>query len=136
MVNNLFSTSGGLSFPVVCRKYGSQDKGISPEGAQDQLSFNVAFNIFDKPADFQAIEMLYPAKITATKDKRKVKFATRTKISILKNHVNGLGYEDGKILVTPHGFLKGKDQTEEKKSVLENTKHYQDNWKKYSQSIF
>ena len=24
----------------------------------------------------------------------------------------------------------------EKKSVLENTKHYQDNWKKYSQSIF
>ncbi len=68
MVNNLFSTSGGLSFPVVCRKYGSQDKGISPEGAQDQLSFNVAFNIFDKPANFQAIEMLYPAKITATKD--------------------------------------------------------------------
>ena len=59
------------------------------------------------------------SKITATKDKRKVKFATRTKISILKNHVNGLGYEDGKILVTPHGFLKGKDQTEEKKSVLD-----------------
>ena len=25
---------------------------------------------------------------------------------------------------------------EEKKSVLENTKHYQDNWKKYSNSIF
>ena len=57
------------------------------------------------------------SKITATKDKRKVKFATRTKISILKNHVNGLGYEDGKILITPHGFLKGKDQSEEKKSI-------------------
>ena len=56
-------------------------------------------------------------KITATKDKRKVKFASRTKVSILKNHVNGLGYEDGKIMVTPHGFLKGKDQTEEKKSI-------------------
>lgn len=68
MVNNLFSTSGGLSFPVVCRKYGSQDKGISPEGAQDQLSFDVAYNIFDKPTYFQAIEMLYPAKIKATKD--------------------------------------------------------------------
>ena len=39
---------------------------------------------------------------------------TRTKISIMKNHVNGLGYEDGKILVTPHGFLKGKDLGEEK----------------------
>ena len=25
---------------------------------------------------------------------------------------------------------------EEKKAVLENTKHYQDNWKKYSKSIF
>ena len=56
-------------------------------------------------------------QITATRDKRKVKFASRTKVSILKNHVNGLGYEDGKIMVTPHGFLKGKDQTEEKKSI-------------------
>ena len=25
---------------------------------------------------------------------------------------------------------------EEKKAVIENTKHYQDNWKKYSKSIF
>jgi hypothetical protein len=57
------------------------------------------------------------SKITATKDKRKVKFASRTKISILKNHVNGLGYEDGKIMVTPHGFLKCKDAIEEKKSI-------------------
>jgi len=56
-------------------------------------------------------------KIAAVKNKRKVKFASRTKISILKNHVNGLGYEDGKLLVTPHGFLRGKDSTEEKKSV-------------------
>ncbi len=68
MVNNLFSISGGLSFDIGCRKYGFQDKGISPEGAQDQLSFDVAYNIFDKPVDFQAIEMLYPAKITANKD--------------------------------------------------------------------
>ena len=68
MVNNLFSISGGLSFPVACRKYGSQDKGISPEGTQDQLSFDIVYNIFDKPANFQAIEMLYPAKITANKD--------------------------------------------------------------------
>jgi len=56
-------------------------------------------------------------KITAVKDKRKVKFASRTKISVMKNHINGLGYEDGKILVTPHGFLAGKDSTEEKKSI-------------------
>ena len=25
---------------------------------------------------------------------------------------------------------------DEKKAVLENTKHYQDNWKKYSKSVF
>lgn len=48
----------------------------------------------------------------------------------MKNHINGLGYEDGKILVTPHGFLSGKDTTEEKKSIekykLENAEY----WKK------
>lgn len=69
------------------------------------------------------------SKITATKDKRKVKFATRTKISIMKNHVNGLGYEDGKILVTPHGFLKGKDATEEKKSIEEYKAENSNYWK-------
>jgi hypothetical protein len=69
------------------------------------------------------------SKITATKDKRKVKFATRTKISIMKNHVNGLGYEDGKILVTPHGFLKGKDASEEKKSIEDYKSENSDYWK-------
>jgi len=43
--------------------------------------------------------------LTATKDKRKVTFATRTKVSILKNHMNGLGYQDGKIIATPHGYI-------------------------------
>jgi hypothetical protein len=57
--------------------------------------------------------------ISITKDKRKVKIASRTKISIKKNHINGLGYEDGRILVTPHGFMHGKDDTEEKKSIEE-----------------
>ena len=56
-------------------------------------------------------------KISITKDKRKVKIATRTKISIMKNHVNGLGYEDGRILVTAQDFMKGRDDAEEKKSI-------------------
>ena len=56
-------------------------------------------------------------KISITKDKRKVKIATRTKISIMKNHVNGLGYEDGRILVTSHGFMPGREDSEEKKSI-------------------
>ena len=68
-------------------------------------------------------------KITATKDKRTVKFATRTKISVLKNHINGLGYEDGKIIVTPHGFLAGKEAGEEKASIESYKKEYAEYWK-------
>jgi recA bacterial DNA recombination protein len=65
-------------------------------------------------------------KISITKDKRKVKIATRTKISIMKNHVNGLGYEDGRILVTAHDFMRGKDDTEEKRSIEDYKKEHGD----------
>ncbi len=68
-------------------------------------------------------------KITATKDKRSVKFAVRSKISVMKNHINGLGFDDGKIIVTPHGFLAGKDSTEEKASIEAYKKEYADYWK-------
>jgi hypothetical protein len=68
-------------------------------------------------------------KITATKDKRTVKFASRTKVSVLKNHINGLGYEDGKIIVTPHGFLAGKEASEEKTSIEAYKKEYSEYWK-------
>jgi hypothetical protein len=68
-------------------------------------------------------------KITATKDKRTVKFASRTKVSVMKNHINGLGYEDGKIIVTPHGFLAGKDTAEEKTSIESYKKEHSDYWK-------
>jgi hypothetical protein len=68
-------------------------------------------------------------KITATKDKRSVKFAIRTKVSVMKNHINGLGYEDGKIIVTPHGFLAGKEVAEEKISIENYKKEYADYWK-------
>jgi hypothetical protein len=65
-------------------------------------------------------------KIGITKDGRKVKIATWTKISIMKNHVNGLGYEDGKILVTAHDFMRGKDDTEKKKSLEDYKKEHSD----------
>ena len=68
-------------------------------------------------------------KITAVKDKRKVKFASRTKVSVMKNHINGLGYEDGRILVTAHGFLAGKDSTEEKKSIEKYKSEHSEYWK-------
>lgn len=67
-MRELFSIKGGLSFPVFLRNYGSQDKGVSPQGAQDQLSFDTAYNLLDKPIEFQAIEMLYPSKIEANED--------------------------------------------------------------------
>lgn len=65
MSEKLFSITGGLYFSVEERLFGLQNKGVSPGGAQDQLSFNIAFNIFGKPKNFQAIEMIYSAKIVA-----------------------------------------------------------------------
>jgi hypothetical protein len=47
----------------------------------------------------------------------------------MKNHVNGLGYEDGRIIVTAHGFLKGKDATDEKKSLEQYKSEYSEFWK-------
>jgi len=61
-------------------------------------------------------------KIKITRNKRDVNFASRTKISIMKNHVNGLGFADGKIMVTPHGFMKAKEAAEEKISIQEYAK--------------
>ena len=43
--------------------------------------------------------------IDAVKNGRKIVFATRSKISVLKNHVNGLAYRDGKIICVPQGFI-------------------------------
>ena len=69
------------------------------------------------------------SKITAVKDKRKIKFATRTKVSVVKNHVNGLGYDDGKILIVAHGFLAGKDPAQEKKSLEKYKAEHAAYWK-------
>jgi hypothetical protein len=44
-------------------------------------------------------------KIDATSKGRKINFATRTKVTVDKNHINGLGYADSKLIVTPHGFI-------------------------------
>ncbi|ASG67118.1 hydrolase [Francisella halioticida] len=67
-MTDFFSVNGGLSFPISLREFGSQDKGLSPKGAQDQLSFNTAYSLLDSPRDFQAVEMIYPSRITANRD--------------------------------------------------------------------
>jgi hypothetical protein len=61
--------------------------------------------------------------IDATKNGRKVSFAIRTKISILKNHVNGLGYKDGKIIAVPQGYI-----ADTKESLDNYKKEYSDYW--------
>lgn len=63
--------------------------------------------------------------IDATKNGRKVSYATRTKISVLKNHVNGIAYKDGKIIAVPQGFI---DDTKE--SLDEYKKEYSEYWNK------
>lgn len=58
-------------------------------------------------------------KISITKDGRKTSLGTWSKVSIMKNHINGLGFEDGKIVITAHGFMAGKDKPEKDKSIAE-----------------
>ena len=65
-------------------------------------------------------------KISITKDGRKTKIATRTKISIMKNHITPGGFEDGRILVTAHDFMRGKNDVEEKKSLEDYKRDYSD----------
>ena len=43
---------------------------------------------------------------------------------------------DDSLVVGSPGRIIRKVTEDEKKAVLENTKHYQDNWKRYSKSIF
>ena len=61
--------------------------------------------------------------ITATKNGRTVSYAIRTKVSILKNHVNGLGYKDGKIIAVPQGYI-----ADDKDALEKYKKEYSQYW--------
>ena len=61
--------------------------------------------------------------IDATKNKRKVSYAIRTKISILKNHVNGLGYKDSKIIAVHNGYIR-----DTKEALDKYKEEYADYW--------
>jgi hypothetical protein len=61
--------------------------------------------------------------IKATKGGRDISYAIRTKISILKNHVNGLQYKDGKIIAVPQGYI-----SDTKEALEEYKKKYSDYW--------
>lgn len=61
--------------------------------------------------------------IDATKNGRKISFAVRTKISILKNHVNGLGYKDSKVIAVHNGYI-----SDTKESLDKYKKEYSEYW--------
>lgn len=67
------------------------------------------------------------SKIDATKNGRKINFATRTKITVDKNHINGLGYADSQIIVTPHGFITS-DKRDNKAALEKYKKETADYW--------
>jgi hypothetical protein len=61
--------------------------------------------------------------IDAVKNGRKVSYAIRTKVSVLKNHVNGLGYKDGKLIVVHNGYI-----ADTKEALEQYKKEYSDFW--------
>lgn len=69
--------------------------------------------------------------ITAQCKGRKVKFAVRTKVSVKKNHINGLGYMDGKLLATPTGYI-----ADDSKAQNEYAKENRDLWAKHFDGDF
>ncbi len=64
-------------------------------------------------------------RLNATKDGRKVLYGIRTKVSILKNHVNGIAYVDGKLIAVPQGFI-----ADTKEAIDEYKKKYSEYWSK------
>lgn len=74
---------------------------------------------------FGNIENAGTSGISAGKEGRKVKYATRTKISVKKNHINGLGFEDGYIIITPHDFILN-----DKKAIEKYKAEHSEYWQK------
>jgi hypothetical protein len=62
------------------------------------------------------------SKINATRDKKKVEFALRTKIACDKNHINGIT-TTGTIISTVHGFIADKPS-----SIDKYKKEYSQEW--------
>jgi hypothetical protein len=70
------------------------------------------------------------SKLNAQNKGRKVNFAIRTKVGIHKNHMNGLGYADCKILATTHGFIE-----DDKKAIDKYKTEYKDYWSEVFETV-
>lgn len=62
------------------------------------------------------------SKLNATKDKKKVEFALRTKVACDKNHINGVT-STGTIVSTAHGFIK-----DDPNSIKKYKEQHSDEW--------
>lgn len=101
---------------VDMKAFGSQPKIKAKGGESVYLNSTLVFQ-FGNQQDSGI------SKLDATKNGRKILFATRSKISVVKNHINGLGYTDGRIIVTPHGFIK-----DDKDEIAKYKKEHSDYW--------
>ena len=54
----------------------------------------------------------------------------------IKNTLKVLEIPDNSLVIGSPGKVVREVTDDEKKAVAENTKHYQDNWKRYSKSVF
>ena len=79
--------------------YGAQPK-IKPKGGEAIYQCSTLVFRFGNEAESGI------SKIEASKNGRKINIATRSKITVDKNHINGFGYKDSNIIITAHGFLK------------------------------
>jgi hypothetical protein len=99
--------------------YGGQPK-IKPKGGEALYQCSTLVFRFGNEAESGI------SKIEATKNGRTIHIATRSKITVDKNHINGLGFKDSNIVVTPHGFIKpekrGSKELKEGKEAIESYK--------------
>lgn len=49
--------------------------------------------------------------ITATYKGRRIAFGKRVRVSIKKNHVNGISIDDGKVAIVPHGIISATNES-------------------------
>lgn len=93
---------------------------IKPKGGEAIYQCSTLVFIFGNQANSGI------SKIDATSAGRRINFATKTKVTVDKNHINGLGYADSRLIITPHGFITDDDRDNKKALIKykEETKEY------------
>ena len=60
--------SNSIGFEVTKRAFGKQDRGISPKGANDQVSFITALSLLGNPQVFKCFEIFFTKEIIFSED--------------------------------------------------------------------